>query len=341
MSSTRVTPTGFVFDEEALRRKIPYSLVSTNLTGAYATPAPADGFDPNKASAAELVKNGLLWRRPAPTDNPALVRAWQQVFSRTWLAKDRIVPQLETQTGKTHALKKPLTQVTDQNFVNGAWSGAGIRGGKWTGVIGFWDIPTVSKPSEPQGEIGGWDSSSWIGLDGFNIGIVSNDVLQAGVQQVVSASGQASYVAWFEWFAPAQAGSPGYIDQTNILNFQVKPGQQVYCSVQYVNNGTAGYIYFANEATGQHFSITLAPPPGATFAGNSIEWIMEAPDGGEPITALPKFTPVQFTTAVGCDAAGAVGNPQNGDTANIETASGQLLTKVAVGNETVTIDFIG
>lgn len=341
MSTTKLTPTGFAFDEAALRQKIPYTLVSTNLTGAFASPAPPDGFDPNTASAAELVKTGLLWRRPAATDNPALVNAWKTVFSRTWLAKDRIVPEFATQTGKTHVLKKPLTKVTDQNFVNGAWSGAGIRGGKWTGIIGFWDIPTVSRPSEPQGEIGGWDSSSWIGLDGFDIGIVSNDVLQAGIQQVVSASGQASYVAWFEWYAPAQAGSPGYIYQTNITNFPVKPGQQVYCSVQYVNNGTAGYIYFANEATGQHFSITLAPPPGATFAGNSIEWIMEAPDGGEPVTALPKFTPVQFTSAVGCDASGAVGNPQSGDTSNIETTGGKLLTKVAVGNDTVTIDFIG
>jgi hypothetical protein len=341
MSSTKVTPTGFTLDEAAFRGKLPYPLLSTNLTGAFASPAPPDGFDPNTASTAELVKNGLLWRRPAATDSPALVNAWKTVFSRTWLAKDRIVPQFETQTGKTHVLKKPLTQVTDRNFVNGAWSGAGIRGGKWTGVIGFWDIPTVSKPSEPQGETGGWDSSSWIGLDGFDIGIVSNDVLQAGIQQVVSAGGQASYVAWFEWYAPAQAGSPGYIYQTNIANFPVKPGQQIYCSVQYVNNGTAGYIYFANETTGQHFSITLAPPPGATFAGNSIEWIMEAPDGGEPIAALPKFTPVQFTSAIGCNASGAVGNPQSGDTANIETTGGKLLTKVAVGNDTVTIDFIG
>jgi hypothetical protein len=316
-------------------------LNSTNVTGAFSSPAPPDSFDPNKASAVDLVNQGLLWRRPAATDNPALVTAWKTVFSRTWLAKDRIVPQLEPQIGKTHALRKALTRVTDQNFVNGAWSGAGIRGGKWTGVIGFWKIPTVSKPSEPQGQIGGWDSSSWIGLDGFDIGIVSNDVLQAGIQQVVSAGGQASYVAWFEWFAPQQAGSPPYIFQTNISNFPVKPGQQVYCSVQYVNNNTAGYIYFANETTGQHFSITLAPPPGATFAGNSIEWIMEAPDGGEPVTALPKFTPVQFTSAIGCSASGAVGNPSTGDTSNIETTSAKVLTKVAVGSDTVTIDFIG
>jgi hypothetical protein len=146
----------------------------------------------------------------------------------------------------------------------------------WTGVIGFWNIPTVSKPAEPQGIEGGWNSSSWVGMDGFNTpSLVSKDVLQAGIQQYVDANGQASNVAWYEWYALPQPSSTGYIFQTNIPNFPVGAGYQVYCSVQYINNRTAGSIFFANETTGQHFSITLAPPPGATFRGNMIERIME------------------------------------------------------------------
>jgi|HubBroStandDraft_6_1064221.scaffolds.fasta_scaffold221224_2 hypothetical protein len=341
MSTTATKKAGFVYDEAALRQRIPYPLVPTNLHGAYTSPMPPSGFDPQKASAADLIKHGVLWRRPAAGDRPELTKAWQKLFSRQWLEKDRIVPHLEPQEGKTHVLRKALRKVSDQNFLNGAWAGAGIRGGSWTTVIGYWNIPTVSKPSEPQGTEGGWNSSSWLGIDGFDIGIVSNDVLQAGIEQRVSANGQASYVAWFEWFAPQQAGSPPYIFQTNITNFPVSPGQQIYCSVQYVNNNTAGYIYLANETTGQHFPITLAPPPGATFKGNSIEWIMEAPDGGEPTSALPKFTPVKFTSAIGCGANSAVGNPQNGDTANVETVNGKVITAVKLGNDTVEIDFIG
>jgi hypothetical protein len=73
---------------------------------------------------------------------------------------------------------------------------------------------------------------------------------------------------------------------------------------------------------------------------------MEAPDNGEPTSALPKFTPVVFSTAVASRGSGTgsnydAGNPQNGDTFNIETATGKLLTSVAVGDQTVTIDFIG
>jgi hypothetical protein len=331
----------FTLDEDSFRKKIPYTLIGTNVKGTYVTPAPPDNFDPNTASATELIKQGVLWRRPTAGDPPSVQQAWKKVFSRKWLEKDRLVPQLAPQIGKTHNLRKPLVNPVDQNFLNGAWSGAGTRGGgPWTGVIGYWDIPTVSKPSEPQGEDGGWDSSSWIGLDGFDIGITSNDVLQAGVQQYVSASGQASYVAWYEWFTAGDS-SPDYVFQTNITNFPVSPGQQVYCSVQYINNKTAGTVYFANEATGQHFSITLAPPPGATFAGNSFEWIMEAPNGGEPYAAIPKFTPVTFTTAIACTAGGTYGNPQGGDTCNIETTSGKVLTSVTTGSDTATITFIG
>jgi len=341
MPDTAKSPqSAFVLDEQAFRQKIPFALTSTNLKGVFASPAPPDTFDPSTASSADLVKNGLLWRRPTASDNPALTEAWQKVFSRKWLAKDRIVPVLAPQVGRTHLLKKPPTKVSDQNYIGGAWAGAGtFTGGPWSTIIGYWKVPTVSKPSEPQSLGGGWDSSSWLGIDGMDFSIVSNDVLQAGIQQTVNASGTASYVAWFEWYAPETSTSPGYIWQTNITNFPVSAGDQMYCSVQYVGK-TSGTIYLANEATGKHFSITLAPPPGATFKGNTVEWIMEDPNGGEPDTSLVKFTPVVFTSAMACNGS-TINNPNTDDTCNIETASDKVLTKVTLGSYTVTIDFIG
>jgi Peptidase A4 family/PASTA domain len=209
--------------------------------------------------------------------------------------------------------------------------------GKWTGAIGFWAVPTVTEPLEPQGTEGGWNSTSWVGIDGFG---GSNDVLQAGVQQKVDANGNAQYLAWYSWFAPQQSDSPAYIFQTNIMNFVVVPGQTVYCSVQYVSNGTAGQVFFANESTGQHFLITLAPPPGATFSGSSAEWIMEAPGLGEPLSSLPMFTPVVFTSAVCCGPNGTLDNPSDGDIFNI-VGDGTTLTQVTLGLDTVTIDYVG
>jgi hypothetical protein len=622
----------------AFRRSLPFKIIPTNVPGVFTSPAPPEHFDPKTASAASLVQYGLLWPRPGKGDDPRLVAFWDKVFSRRWLAKDRIMPRLRPQPGKTHRLRG-VRKTTDNNFTNNAWSGGTIKG-QWVTCFGSWAIPAVSQPSEAQGNEGGWNSSSWLGIDGV---YGSNDVLQAGIQQRVAGNGQASYVAWFEWFAGGQVGgtindfsnnklilgdtspfspslasfngnlylawkgdgndnlnvmvstdngqsfgnkytspetsddapalatdgsnlyiawkgsgndnlnvavvaidpatgratgfsnkvilgdtspvrpalaslngslylawkgdgndnlnvmvstdsgqtfgnkytspetspaapalgvndgslfigwkgdgndnlnvavvdideqtgiptgfsnkvtlgdtspvgptltslngylflgwkgdgndnlnimfssddgqnfgnkytspetspdspalathngnlyiawkgdgndnlnvslvdvsgftTPPYINQTNIPNFAVSPGDTVYCSVQYINNQTAGHIYFANNTTGEYFSLTLVPPPGASFNGNSIEWIMEAPDFGLPNSALPSFTPVLFTGAFGCSADGkTVGDPQNGDTWNIVDNAVNpplTLTSVALGSGAVTIKFTG
>jgi hypothetical protein len=341
MATPSTSSLGFAHDEEAFRAKTPYPLIATNLKGAYTTPAWPDTFDPKTAGKSELIKHGLMWRKPAQSDPPELHAAWEKVFSRKLLAKDRIVPESHPQLGVTHNYRGPAPKLQkDSTYTGQVWSGAGTKTGKWTSIIGYWNIPTVTAPPEAQGTEGGWNSSSWLGLDGF---FYSNDVLQAGIQQkVISILGLAIpiYVAWYEWFAPPQAGSPGYIYQTNIANFPVSPGQQVYCSVQY-NGTSSGSISFANETTGQHFSITLAPPPGASFNGQSAEWIMEAPDGGEPTSSLPKFTPVTFTTALACGPNSTSTNPAAGDILNIESSSGKILTSTVVGNDTTTIKFVG
>ncbi len=341
---------------ETLQSKLPFELIPTNLPGAYGTPSPPKDFDPDTATSAELLKYGLFWRRPGAADHAALVNAWRQVFARRWVAEDRMIPKLEPQIGRTHNLRKQPRKMIDGSYLGSQWAGAGFKsGGPWTGVIGFWNIPTVSTPVEPQGTQGGWDSSSWIGLDGF---FVSNDVLQAGVEQSVDANGRASYVAWYEWFVdPPTAVPPGtpldgsgypqswfpkyqYIYQTNIPNFTVVDGDRIFCSVQYLTNNTAGIIYFGNDTTGKYFSLTLDPPPGASFNGSTVEWIMEVPDGGLPVASLPKFTPVTFSSAIACGA-NAIGNPQTADTINIENSANTQLTAVAVGDYTATISFTG
>jgi hypothetical protein len=324
--------------QDALGRKLPFELTPTSLPGAFISPAPPAEFDPLTASDAMLMKAGVFWRRPGPGDHPRLIEAWERVARRGWRPEDRIVPEFDVQVGVTHRLRG-AKQVADGQFTSDNWSGATLRppaGHSWSGAVGYWTIPTVSEPTEPQGTEGGWNSSSWVGIDG---GYGSNDVLQAGIQQRVDAQGNASYVAWYEWFAPQQPNSPGYIWQTNISNFPVSPGQQVYCSAQYIGT-TAGHLYFANDTTGQHFSITLAPPPGASFDGDTAEWIMETPDGGEGVASMPSFTPVHFQGAVCCGQNVPSGDPVNGDTWVID-GFGQQLTAVALATGSVTVTFSG
>jgi hypothetical protein len=74
---------------------------------------------------------------------------------------------------------------------------------------------------------------------------------------------------------------------------------------------------------------------------------MEAPDNGEPNSALPSFTPISFTGALACPACGGtIGNPQNGDTfAVVKPASGvtpaKTLTSTTLAATSVKISFIG
>jgi len=92
-------------------------------------------------------------------------------------------------------------------------------------------------------------------------------------------------------------------------------------------------------STNAYFGKLLNPPPGATFSGNSVEWIMEAPGGGYPSNyILPQFTPVNFTD---CLASGGtqVANPTNG-VRTIIAAGNQPKTSVALANMAVTIDWL-
>lgn len=330
-------PGKFVHDEAAFRRTIPYTLIATDMPGVYTSPAWPDEFDPNTASPAELVKNGLLVRRPGEKDPPALVAAWKRAFSRKRRAADRIVPQFGTPIVRQPVPRKPIRKGADPQLTSPNWAGAVFPGGKWVGILAYWKVPTVSKqPGETSP--GGWRSASWIGIDGW---AASNDVLQAGVAQVIPPPQyEPQYYAWYEWFAPLTPNSPPYVNQTPITNFPVSPGDEVFSQVMYVGH-TAGYVMFFNQTTDQYFTITLAPPPQASFAGNSIEWIMEAQ------IDLPVFTPLQFTLAVGCnpnfdnvDATGYTANAEDADIVNILGPAGTL-TKVTTGNYSVTIDYVG
>src|SRR5579871_2084202 len=168
MASTSMPPLGFVHDEQAFRAKNPYQLLNTNLRGVYTSPAPPDTFDAKTASQSDLIKNGLMWRKPVAGDPPELQAAWDRFFSRKWLAKDRIVPESHPQLGVTHNYRGPAPkQQKDTTYTGKVWAGAGTKTGKWTSIIGYWKIPTVSQPPEGQGTEGGWNSSSWLGLDGF------------------------------------------------------------------------------------------------------------------------------------------------------------------------------
>src|SRR5262245_11798603 len=181
-------------------------LIKTNLTGVFSKSFSSERAATGLPGIASLLDPGLLARLQA-TDAPGPRAFLDRLLSRQWRPEGQITPRLKPQIGVTHPLT-PRARIDNLRFTSNNWAGGTIKGA-WTAVVGIWHVPSVSKSAFPPGTAGDWNSSSWVGIDGT---YGSNDVLQAGIQQEVSASSVASYTPWYEWYAPKVAGSPGYVD---------------------------------------------------------------------------------------------------------------------------------
>src|SRR5262249_19183242 len=155
-------------------------------------------------------------------------------------------PRLAPQVGVTHELT-PRERVADTAFTSNNWAGSTIPG-TWANAVGVWRVPSVTVPDTPQGLEGGWDSTSWVGIDGT---YGSKDVLQAGVRQTVGDDGSTTCVAWYEWFAKQVPASPAYIFETDIQNMPVEPGDEVFAGIHYRNG--QGFVTFGNVDRGLYF----------------------------------------------------------------------------------------
>jgi hypothetical protein len=99
-----------------------------------------------------------------------------------------------------------------------------------------------------------------------------------------------------------------------------------------------------NMTKNKGHSLYLAPPTGASFLGDSAEWIMECPDGLEG-DSLPKFSSVTFHTAGACNVGDAIPGGEIGielqkaDQVVFEDAEGVTETNVSADVGTVTITY--
>jgi hypothetical protein len=321
--------------EKSIKHRIPSKAKKTNIAGAFTIARPSKELNIKAAGLRTLLRYGLFVKRPPPGADPKLIVDWNKTINEILQAQNFVDPYLEPQLGVTHQLKN-LKQ-TDSGYTSLNWSGAALVG-NWSGVVGRWTIPTVSKPpAGPPGPDGTWTSASWVGLDGLTGHIPggnSADVLQGGVTQWVDLLGQATYVPWFEWYVPPDqpdgSYSPNLMNQfpyicETAIGIQVNAGDSVGVVVQYVKNkgdlignvlpppGPYGFggVSFANLTTSQYSSVWLLPPPGASFSGDSAEWIMELPGG---LGTLPAFTDINFDLAGACNSdPNTQSNLQEGD----------------------------
>jgi hypothetical protein len=316
-------------------------LTALGIKGAYTSSAVPPGFDIRTATAAELSHFGFPEVHGLSANHPAspLLR----LLDRKWLPEHRIIPEFKLNPGRDHRRRR----ADDLSVTNGpssqptsSWSG-GVIGNSvapWTYVFAIWHVPAVSEPDSAQGPEGGWNSSTWVGIDG-SPSKSSNDVLQAGTGQDLTSDGSPYYYAWIEWFAPSQSNSPDYIKELKVTNFPVSPGDEIYCVAQYINSNSKGRIFLLNMTTNYYFTIDLNPPPGASFNGYSLEWIMEVTTEKNQLSSLPQFSPIEFNPAFGGDLAGNIADPVNGTADEIKLGA-FILTGVNITSGVIDIRYL-
>jgi hypothetical protein len=209
------------------------------------------------------------------------------------------------------------------------WSGYNIgadypqeaAGTTFTNITGQWTVPTATQHTAGQAE----DSASWIGIGGgcvtANCDVTDSTLIQAGTEQDVSSTGQASYDAWWEIIPEPETE----------VSLPVSPGNKVYVSIDEAGTPGVWSITIDNLSTGKTFSTTT--PYSSSM--DTAEWIEETPleigTGGTALAAMPNLGSVHFTNA-----SLNVASPgfQTADEVQLITSSGQVLaTPSAPGPE--------
>lgn len=179
---------------------------------------------------------------------------------------------------RTDAPRIPLKEGTSTN-----WSGYAVyssstkktQNESWTYVEGTWTVPKVSGTGVNA------YSSIWVGLDGYT----SNTVEQLGTEQDTSATGTATYSAWYELYPKMPVTIP----------YDVNPGDSITASVTY--NGKSFLLSMTDygSAGTEQWSFTVTQKcPNAKRS--SAEWIVEAPWSGS-VLPLANFDKATFTGA--------------------------------------------
>jgi len=269
-------------------------VAQTNVPGTLAYGQPPSSFNPLTASDEALAQYGFP-PRPDSQNAPEAYAQWRKLVSTP---QTRITnPALEP----TNTYHRPVQNLSSQGEVaaNGAasytssnWSGYAISASSGTfasdnaAVFAEYVVPIAQQAAGACN--GSWDySAQWIGFDGFG----SNDVLQAGSEANAFCSGnskRAAYFAVYEWY-PTGA--------FKIKNFRVQAGNVMGLEVWYTTTAPFGHLYFVNYTTQETVTIGFNPPPGTTFAGNSVEWVVERPSLGSGYTTLSHYVAAPFNNA--------------------------------------------
>jgi hypothetical protein len=176
-----------------------------------------------------------------------------------------------TLSGARHLAPAVLGPRDSALWTSSNWSGYALGtkttpNGTYTSVSAKWRVPVLKTNTGTK------YSSQWIGIDGFT----NTHLIQTGTE-VDYLGGQAVYAVWWE-ILPAPE-TP--------INKPIKPGQTITASI---SKGSAGQwtIKISNGTW------TFTKSTGYTGPGQSVEWIVEAPQVGGSISSIAHTARVTF-----------------------------------------------
>jgi hypothetical protein len=194
-------------------------------------------------------------------------------------------------TGSGSSVSTSSTSNTTSN-----WAGYSATGGNFTSVRGSWIVPNASGVGVNSAD------AAWVGIGGVS----TNDLIQAGTQNIVNADGQVQTSAFYEILPD--------ISQ-NISSLIVSPGDSVSVSINETSYDNWA-INFKDNTNGQSSSTNL----NYDSSLSSAEWIEEDPSDGYSEIPFDDFGSIQFTGGQ---------TTENGTTESIAGAKGLALTMVS------------
>jgi len=290
---------GFAFSASPVAQAQDAKALATgqsDVSDAIVFAGPPAEFNPLTASRTELEQYGIP-PRPDPSDTVPFARWKKLVMSPQTRLNDVTVKATKifhgpAKNAKVKAVVENTTLATSDN-----WSAYAVTDAKGTFtandsyVYGEWTIPAVGVENCADAP---YLSSQWIGFDGA---FVSGDVLQAGTEVDGCPS---SYSAWYEWYTTGctvnSASQPCY---SYNLSLAINPGDLVVAEVWYTTAAPHGHAYIYNYSTQKAASVAFNQPssPSAGYVGNSVEWVVERPDGGA--YNLTNYVSDQFNWTLG------------------------------------------
>lgn len=209
-----------------------------------AYPTPPNGFNPLKATAAQLSEYGF----PAKPTDPQDLAAWTNAMSK-WKGvipqKKPILLPIKLLPVQAHAHVGNQTSAGNEiGYSSPVYAGYvdfNQTGNGFTDVHSEWNEPAISSPLQSQ-------YANWVGFGGYSepgTQIGSHpDLMQAGVV-AYNATGTTNYTPFFQ-VAPLDSGVWS-------VNLSVSEGQEIYTDISYTTGATGGTFsyYIENLTTGQ------------------------------------------------------------------------------------------